>query len=176
MINLFLFDIVIDTDILFAGDTSILASHPNPLVFYNTINTLFQTLNDWFKHSFLSLNLAKTHFIKFISKNNNEIEININYYNKSIPAITYTKFLGLTVNSSLTWTNHIDLLTKKLSITCYLIRNIKLYLSISALKMIYHSLFHSIMSYGIMFWGNSPHSPAIFKMQKSVIRILMGIG
>ena len=42
--------------------------------------------------------------------------------------------------------------------------------------MIYQSLFHSIMSYGIMFWGNSPHSPVIFKMQKRVIRIRMGIG
>jgi hypothetical protein len=34
--------------VLFADDTSILVSHPNPLVFYNTINTVFQTLNDWF--------------------------------------------------------------------------------------------------------------------------------
>jgi hypothetical protein len=42
--------------------------------------------------------------------------------------------------------------------------------------MVYHSLFHSILSYGIMFWGNSPHSPVIFKMQKRVIRTLMGIG
>jgi len=49
-------------------------------------------------------------------------------------------------------------------------------MSISALKMIYHSLFESIMSYGIMFWGNLPHSPVIFKIQKRVIRILMGIG
>jgi hypothetical protein len=32
------------------------------------------------------------------------------------------------------------------------------------------------MSYGIMFWGNSAHSPVIFKMQTRVIRILMGIG
>jgi hypothetical protein len=34
--------------ILFADDTSILVPHPNPLVFYNTINTVFQILNDWF--------------------------------------------------------------------------------------------------------------------------------
>jgi len=108
-----------------------------------------------------------------ITKNNNQTDININYDNKLIPAITYTKFLGLTVNCSLTWTNNIDLLTKKLSNTCYLIRNIKPYLSISALKMIYHSLFHSIMSYGIMFWGKSPHSLVIFKMQKRVIRNLL---
>jgi len=92
-----------------------------------------------------------------------------------IPAITYTKFFGLTVNTSLTWKNHIDLLTKNLSNTCYLIQNIKPYLSISALRMIYHSFFHSIMSYGIMFWGNSPHCSLIFKMQKRIISVLMGI-
>ena len=138
----------------------------NPSVFYKTINTVFQTLNDWFKCNLLSLNLAKTHFIKFISKNNNPLEIVINYDNKSISAITYTRFLGLTVNCSLIWTNHIDLLTKKLSSTCYLNRNIKPYLSISALNMIYHSLFHSIMSCGIMFWGNSPHSHIFLKCGK----------
>jgi hypothetical protein len=32
------------------------------------------------------------------------------------------------------------------------------------------------MSYGIMFWGNSFHSSEIFKMQKSVIRVIMGYG
>jgi formate/nitrite transporter FocA (FNT family) len=30
------------------------------------------------------------------------------------------------------------------------------------------------MSYVIMFWGNSSHSSVIFKMQKRVIRIIMG--
>jgi hypothetical protein len=30
------------------------------------------------------------------------------------------------------------------------------------------------MSYGIMFWGNSSHH--IFKMQKRVIRIIIGYG
>ena len=132
--------------ILFADDTSTLVFHPNPLVFYKTINTVFKTLNAWFKHNLLLLNLVKTHFIKFISKNNNQPEMDINYDDKSISAVTCTRFLGLTVNCSLAWTNHIDLLKKKLSSTCFLIRNIKLYLSLPALKMIYHSLFHSVMS------------------------------
>jgi hypothetical protein len=150
-------------------------SHSNPTDFSNNINTLFKILNDWFKQNLLSLNFTKTHFIKFTTKNNNQIEINSNYDNKLIPAITYTKFLGITVNSSLTWTNRIDLFTKTISNTCYLIQNIKPYLSITALKMIYHSIFHFIMSYGIMFWGKSPHSSIIFKIQKRVIRVLMGI-
>jgi hypothetical protein len=109
---------------LFADDTSILVSHPNPLVFYKTINNVLQTFHAWFKHNLLSLNLAKTHFIKFISKNNYYSELDINFDNKPNYAITCTRILGLTINYTLTWTNHIDLLTKKLSSTCFLIQNI----------------------------------------------------
>ena len=65
---------------------------------------------------------------------------------------------------------------KKLSNICYLIRNIKPYLSIYTLKTIYRSLFHSIMSCGIIFWGNSPHSTISFKMQKRTNRTMMGCG
>ena len=97
--------------ILFADNTSILVSDPNPLVFYKTINTVFKTLNDWFKHNLLPLNLTKTHFINFISKKI-QLVMDIEYDNKSISAVTYTRYLGLTVNCSLTWTDHIDLLAK----------------------------------------------------------------
>jgi len=35
---------------------------------------------------------------------------------------------------------------------------------------------HSIISYGIILWGNSSHSSTIFKLQKRVIRIMMNAG
>lgn len=41
-------------------------------------------------------------------------------------------------------------------------------------KTVYFSYFHSIMSYGVMFWGNSCVSKDIFKIQKRMIRILTG--
>jgi hypothetical protein len=41
------------------------------------------------------------------------------------------------------------------------------------LRTIYFSYFHSILSYGIIFWGNSVHSSNIFKIQKKTIRIIM---
>jgi len=40
------------------------------------------------------------------------------------------------------------------------------------LKMIYFAYFHSILSYGIIFWGNSIGNEEIFKLQKRAIRIL----
>jgi hypothetical protein len=32
--------------------------------------------------------------------------------------------------------------------------------------MIYHSLFHAVMSYRIIYWGNSSHSTQVFKCKK----------
>jgi len=40
--------------------------------------------------------------------------------------------------------------------------------------MIYYAFFHLVMSYGIIFWGNSWHSSIILRSQKKVIRIMEG--
>jgi hypothetical protein len=42
--------------------------------------------------------------------------------------------------------------------------------------MIYHSLSHTVTTYGIIFLGNSSHNTQEFGMQGKVIRIIMGRG
>ena len=49
-------------------------------------------------------------------------------------------------------------------------------MSRKTLFLIYHSLFHTVMRCGIIFWGNSCHSMHIFRIQKRVIRIIRGCG
>jgi len=39
-------------------------------------------------------------------------------------------------------------------------------MSLEAMRLIYFSYFHSVLSYGIIFWGNSVHSKYIFKIIK----------
>ena len=63
----------------------------------------------------------------------------------------------------------------KLCVTCFVVRAIKPFVALDTLKVVYHSYFHSIINYGIIFWGNSSYSNSIFKLQKRVIRI-MGMG
>jgi len=77
--------------ILLADDTSILLFHLNPTDFNNNTNTVFKILSDWFKQNLLSLNFTKIQFTNFTAKNNNQIERNVTYDNKSIPTVTYTK-------------------------------------------------------------------------------------
>jgi hypothetical protein len=55
-----------------------------------------------------------------------------------------------------------------------MIRRLKLYLSNCTLKMVYYVFFNSIMSYNLIFWGNSTNSKRVFKLQKQAIRIIMG--
>jgi len=49
-------------------------------------------------------------------------------------------------------------------------------MSVSSLKAIYYAFFHSIMSYGIIFWGKLSRSSIIFRIQKKAIRIVEGCG
>jgi len=47
-------------------------------------------------------------------------------------------------------------------------------MSLSTLKTVYYSYFNKIISYGLPFWGNSPHVMKIFRMQKRIVKIMMG--
>jgi len=86
--------------------------------------------------------------------------------NSVITNINITKFLGLTIDSTLSWTEHNVELTFKLNKACYAIRAIKPFMTLNVLRTIYFSYFHSVMSYGIIFWGNSHLSNNIFRIQK----------
>jgi hypothetical protein len=63
-------------------------------------------------------------------------------------------------------------LTTKLNKACFATRAIKPYMSLRVLRRVYFSYFHSITSYGIIFWGSSNLSNNIFKIQKRAIRII----
>jgi hypothetical protein len=80
------------------------------------------------------------------------------YKNKEIANTCNTKFLGLTMDNTFSWKNHIDTIVPKLSSDYFAVRAVKPFLSHESLKMIYFSYFHSIMTYALVLWGNSYHS------------------
>jgi len=53
-------------------------------------------------------------------------------------------------------------------------QSVKPYLPLNALKMIYYSYFHSVMTYGLLFWGHSSDSIKNFRLHKKNIRTTMG--
>ena len=69
------------------------------------------------------------------------VNFKIGFNNNLITNSSYTKFLRVTMYNTLSWNNHIDILTKKLSMACYKIRTAKTYMSALSLKIIYHASF-----------------------------------
>jgi hypothetical protein len=110
-----------------------------------------------------------------LTKTNSLNEFDVTYNDKKVTTVDSTKFLGLTLDSLLSWRKHIEAIIPKLNAATFAIRVLQPLLSLDSLKLIYYSYFHSILSYGIIFWGNTPHNNVIFKMQKKIIRIMTGI-
>jgi hypothetical protein len=158
--------------VLFADDTSILIIDKKTPDFNRNINQTFYDVNTWFKDNLLTLNVSKTQYIEFKTKKYFNIHTQINYEQKYLTNSTETKFLGLIIDDTLSWKQHTEQLASKLSSACYAWRNIRHMVSLDILRMIYFAHIHSIVSYGIIFWGNSYYSNKIFILQKKIIRII----
>lgn len=48
-------------------------------------------------------------------------------------------------------------------------------LNLEYVRSLYYAYFHASLTYGIIFWGNSPSAKHIFKLQKRVIRIMFKV-
>jgi hypothetical protein len=141
--------------ILFAEYTSIIVKNPNLIEYENELTLLLKTINEWFTANLLTLHLDKTCFVQFSTKNSNIIHMPFICSNNHITSSTDIKFLGLINDGTLLWKGHIDRLMFKLGSASYAVRAIKPYKSYKPMRMVYFSYFHSIMTYGLTFWGNS---------------------
>ena len=108
----------------------------------------------------------------FHSKQNkvsvNEIPI-ININGMSIERVTKFKFLGVLIDSHLTWSPHCNYIANKLSRIGGVVSRLKHYVPTHILTIIYISLLLTHISYGIASWGFNNVCTRISKLQKKVI-------
>jgi hypothetical protein len=155
--------------VLYADDTSLIVTSSSPTEFATKLNNVLADVHEWFKSNLLFLNFNKTTHSQFLTKNSQKPDLNITLMNNKIVNSANTKFLGLIIEETLSWKCHVNQILPRLSSACYAIRVITPLMTEDTLKMIYHAYVHSIITYGIIFWGNSSHSTHIFKMQKRII-------
>jgi hypothetical protein len=87
--------------------------------------------------------------------------------------VAETKFLGLTIDDTLTWKQHVDTVINRLTSACYALQNMKYMVSVGTLRLIYFAHVQSSMNYGILFWAGSSYVKKVFILQKKIIRIIM---
>jgi hypothetical protein len=111
----------------------------------------------------------KTHFMQFTTNYRLKPHLQMTHLNKQISAASNIKFLGIQINDTINWKNHIERILPKLSMAYHAMRIIKPYMFLETLKIVYYSTFNSVINYGLSFWGISPHSKKIFRMQKRIV-------
>jgi len=156
------------TPVLFADETSIIISSTTE----NDLSFVINVTVTWCKNNLLTLNLKKTQFMQFLTNHHKKTDTQVAVKDFVIPNTTSIKFLGLLLDNKLTWKAHSRELVIKLNKACYAIRTIKSLVSLKELISIYFSYFHSLLTYGVIFWGNFPISKNSFKIQKRVIRMI----
>ena len=93
--------------ILFAGDSNVFLSHPDPHILVNIIVSELENLLSWIRANKLSLNLQNTKCMIF-SNSLDRLPINITLDGTVLEIMSSTKFLGLTIDNKLSWKPHID--------------------------------------------------------------------
>ena len=97
--------------ILFADDTDMFNSDNDLTSLIVKANDELSKLSLWFLVNRLSLNVKKTNFILFRTKNKRMMDnVKIHIDGVDISRVTSTKFLGVIVNESLIWDDHMKLI------------------------------------------------------------------
>ena len=179
--------------ILFADDTTLSASGEDLITLTEHVNTEFQKVCEFFRSNRLSLHPDKTKFMIFSSNQNvksqnisvfcNNNNLNVTQIESSIfplkqvkphDDISSVRFLGVLFDTDLNFKNHITSITTKISRGIYALRTAKNFLNPRSLKMLYYSLIHCYLIYGIQVWSCAPNFIIndLFKKQKIAIRLL----
>jgi len=180
--------------LLFADDTTLLASREDPEELYRLVNVEFKKVTDYFRKNLLAIHPAKTKYMFFTSNRNIDVSNrsiyvdNNNDYQQHNPSLKTEiervtgngdpaiRFLGLLVDPHLNYNFHVQSIARKISTALYFMRRAKNFLTKQALKLVYFSLVHSHIIYAIQIWSTCTQSNIniIYRLQKTAIRLVSG--
>ena len=160
------------TAVIYADDTNCLFIHSTIPDLQSLAQREINSLANYFKRNRLTLNSQKTFIIDFSCRANAE-SINLSIGSDQIRNTETTKLLGIDLDHNLNWHSHADKLSAKLNSICFTHRILSESCSLEILKIAYFAYFHSLLSYGIVFWGAQIQNlNKIFVVQKKCIRII----
>ena len=104
----------------------------------------------WCEDNFLKLNTNKTGLLVF-GKRNIQESLLVRLNNVSVPIVESVGFLGISLDSCLSWENHIEKLNLKLNSACAVIRRLRDVVSLNCIRIYYLAHIQSIINYGFVF-------------------------
>ena len=125
-------------------------------------------LERWFNTNRLSLNVNKTEQIIFSLRN-----VSPQLQDKNLS--DSVKFLGVYLDGTLVFDQHIEQIAKKLSKVIFLLRTLRGAVDHQVLLMVFYALFQSHCNYAILTWGHPAQANRRFILQRRTVQVVGGL-
>ena len=160
--------------VLYADDTNMFYSCENMDELCADVNRELWRVMQWFITNRLSVNIKKTNFVLFGSqaKLKNVTNCKIFFKNMEIVQTNTAKFLGVLIDSTLSWKSHIEYITKKVAKSIGIIKRVHNCLPTDTLNTLYNTLVLPYLNYCNMIWANNKitYLKPLLILQKKVVR------
>ena len=161
--------------LLYADDTTLTATHTDYHSLIKLINSELDSFKYWAISNRLSINSDKTVALLITNRLKHVITpLLISLASNFVGFENYSKFLGVEIDRSLSFENHIRNIRYKISRVIGVLNKLKDYLNENQMINLYYSLIYPYLTYGNEIWGGSFDIlvSSIFLMQKRIVRII----
>ena len=176
---LYINDLASASDILFpiiyADDSNLFIQGNNLSDMISKANGEMRKIVDWVNANQLCLNINKTYYMVFGSRRRRRCDIETIKVNSNVVRRVYdTKFLGVILDSNLSWDNHIIYIKKKISKSIGIINKARKLLTKETLVTLYYSFIYPYLYYAVELWGCSSryNLDSLHIMQKKIVRLI----
>ena len=164
--------------VLFADDSNVFLSGKNIDQVITDINGALVGLVEWLNTNKLTLNVKKTHFMVFNTPRSNiPINNHVIINGQTIDRVESTRFLGVLLDSKLTFKHHISHIRSKVAKGIYILGRARKFFDEITLKDLYYAFIHPYFHYCNEVWGStySTYLDPLIKLQKHALRIIAGV-
>jgi len=141
---------------LFADDTCIIEKEENLNQLETKLNSEIEDILLWCNANKLTINPTKCNKLVIPPKTNSKIaNFNIFVKNEVIPDTITVKYLGVIIDSNLTFEHHIKALEIKMSKAFGIICKLKTMLPKEILLKLYYALVHPHLLHGLLVWRST---------------------
>lgn len=160
----------------FADDTVILCRHKNPNIASARLQAHIDLLQNWLHKWRIKVNETKSTHVTYTLKRSACPPVQLN--NIQIPQANEARYLGLHLDSRLTWKNHISKKRKEMDLKIkkmYWLLGKRSSLSLENKLLLYKAVIKPVWTYGIELWGCSSKSNVniIQRFQSKTLRLLV---
>ena len=160
------------TMLMYADDTTLYCNVNNDVT-DDLLNYELSKICDWLGANKLALNVSKTKFMVFHTINKHVIYPKLNINGNNIERVTNFNFLGLALTSTLSWKQHINKISLKISKSIGVLYRLRDIYPRAVLQNLYNALILPQFNYCILCWGSViSENHSLHILQKKALRLI----